>query len=64
MRRTLGILWRFRSLIGATRDLVPGYQPVLLLLKPALLVPVLFAAVAGAIEIVLAPIVLLVAAVA
>lgn len=63
MRRTLGILWRFRSLVGATRDLVPGYQPVLLLLKPALLIPVAFAAVAGGIEIILAPIVLLVSAV-
>jgi hypothetical protein len=64
MGRVLGLLWRLRSLIGATRDLVPGYQPVLLLLKPALLVPVAFAAVAGAIEIVLAPIVVLVAAAA
>ncbi len=63
MRRVFGLLWRLRSLISATRDLVPGYQPVLLLLKPALLVPVAFAAVAGAIEIVLTPIVLLVAAV-
>jgi hypothetical protein len=64
MRRTLGLLWRFRALISATRGLVPGYQPLLLFLKPALLVPVAFAAVAGAAEIVLAPIVLLVAALA
>ena len=63
MRRTFGLLWRLRSLIGATRGLVPGYQPVLLLLKPALLVPVAFAAITGAIEIVLAPIILLAAAV-
>jgi hypothetical protein len=63
MRRTLGLLWRFRALISATRDLVPGYQPVLLLLKPALIVPVALAALAGALEIVLAPIVLLAAAV-
>src|SRR5918997_1056752 len=27
MRRTLGILWRFRALITATRGLLPGYQP-------------------------------------
>jgi hypothetical protein len=63
MRRTLGLLWRFRALISATRDLVPGYQPVLLLLKPALLVPVAVSAVAGAIEILIAPLLLLVAAV-
>ena len=63
MRRAVGLLWRFRSLISATRDLAPGYQPVLLLLKPALLIPVAFAAVVGAIEILLVPIVLLVAAV-
>jgi hypothetical protein len=62
MRRIFGLLWRLRGLISATRGLVPGYQPVLLLLKPALLVPVALAAIAGAIEIVLAPIVLLVAA--
>jgi hypothetical protein len=64
LRRAFGLLWRLRSLVSATRDLVPGYQPVLLLLKPALLVPVAFAAVAGAIEILFAPIVLLIAAVA
>ncbi len=64
MRRVFGLLWRLRSLLASVRDLVPGYQPVLLLLKPALLLPVALAAVAGAIEVVLAPIVLLVAAVA
>ena len=63
MRRVLGLLWRFRSVISSARDLVPGYQPVLLLAKPALLAPVAFAAVVGAIEIVLAPIVVFVAAV-
>jgi hypothetical protein len=64
IRRVVALLWRLRSLVSAARDLVPGYQPVLLLAKPALLVPVAVAAVAGAIEVALAPIVLLVSVVA
>ena len=64
LRRGLGLLWRLRSTLGSVRDLVPGYQPLLLVAKPALLSVVGLAALAGAIEILLAPIVLVVAALA
>ena len=63
MRRVLGLLWRLRSLLASARDIVPGYQPVLFLAKPALVIPVALAGVAGAIEIVVVPIVFVLATV-